>query len=166
MGIATKLGRVAGRTICFLAIPSCAILLGAIGVDIQSMVANSEVMFDSSFFLPDFYRSIEELFNMAALQAHDMVVMCAAVEFEDRFPAFEMMLHQQPCLLELREYAIDSGKAHDLTRTDELLVDIFRAQMSFFTRFKQLQDLESRQGGFKSCILEVVRLVHSYSLSF
>ncbi len=103
-------------------------------------------MVDSGFFLSDFYRGIEELFYMAALQAHDMVVMCAAVEFEDRFPAFEMMLHQQPRLLELREYAIDSGKAHDLTRADEQFVDIFRAQMPFFTRFEQLQDFEPRQG--------------------
>jgi hypothetical protein len=127
---------VAGSTNSFLAIPSCAILLGAIGVDIQRVVTNREVMVDSGFFLPDFYRGIEELFYMAALQAHDVVVMCAAVEFEDRFPAFEMMLHQQPCLLELREYAIDSGKAHDLTRADEQFVDIFRTQMPFFTRFE------------------------------
>ena len=62
-----------------------AVLAGAVGVDVQRMVVDGEAAVLGDLFLTLFYFRVVELFDMAALQADQMVVVAALIEFEDRF---------------------------------------------------------------------------------
>jgi hypothetical protein len=53
---------------------------------------------------------VEELLNLAALHAHEVIVMAALIQLEDRLAAFEMVSSEQPGLLELGEHPIYGGK--------------------------------------------------------
>src|SRR3990170_8606267 len=59
-----------------------AIGLGAVGVDVQRVVVDLEAALFRDLDLPLFDRGIVKLLDMAALDAHQMVVVPALVEFE------------------------------------------------------------------------------------
>ena len=51
-----------------------------------------------------------KLLDSPALQAHQVVVVAALVELEDRLAGFEVLPRKQPGLLELREHPVDGGE--------------------------------------------------------
>ena len=46
--------------------------------------------------------TVHELFDLAAVNTDNMIVMCAVIEFENRHSAFEMMASDQAGRFELR----------------------------------------------------------------
>ncbi len=70
------------------------LFIGTVCIDIERMIANAESVFDRYFFLPRFYGRIVKFLQMAALHAHDVVMVLALIEFEDRLPAFKAVSHQ------------------------------------------------------------------------
>src|SRR5438046_8937582 len=90
--------------------PIRALNLHALGVQIQRVLADLESAFVRDFGLALFDLGIEEFFDAPALQAHQMVVVPALVELEDRFPRLEMVADQEYCVLELRQHAVNGGK--------------------------------------------------------
>lgn len=75
--------------------------------------------------------SVDELFDFAALQADQMIVVVAMIEFEYRLVAIEMVAHQQARLLELGEHAIHRGQSNVLTIVREQPIDFFRSHVTF-----------------------------------
>ena len=66
------------------------------------MLADVEAAFSRNRGLAFFDRFIDELLDASALQADQMVVVAALIEFEYRFVGLKMMTHQKPGLFELR----------------------------------------------------------------
>jgi dihydroxyacetone kinase DhaKLM complex PTS-EIIA-like component DhaM len=87
-----------------------AVFLDAVGVDLQRVVVDREAAFLGDAVLAFLDFGVEEFLDLAALQADQMVVVVALVEFEHRLVAVEMMADQQSGLLELGEHAINRGQ--------------------------------------------------------
>ena len=98
------------------------------------MVVDAKAPFLGDCFLAFFDFSVVELFNVTALQADQMVMVAAPVEFVDGFAGFEMVAHQQPGLLELCEHAIYGGQAGISAFLDQFFINIFRGQMAYRAR--------------------------------
>lgn len=68
---------------------------------------NAEAAFFGDFYLASLDRRVEKFLYPSALQANQMVVMTALVEFENRFTAFEVMAHQEAGRLKLCQDTVD-----------------------------------------------------------
>jgi hypothetical protein len=94
--------------------------------------------------LPHFDLLVEELFDVAAVKADDVIVMRAGIELEHRQPAVEVMPAHQAGGLELRQHAINGGQP-------EVLMLIAQAPMDFLRRqvpgLGALEDFEDAQPG-------------------
>src|ERR1700722_20776879 len=86
---------------------------------------------------------IDELFDAAAIQTHDVIVMGALVELEDRHAVLEMMARDQARRLELRQNAVNGGEPDVLVRIEEAAVDVFGRKMT--CGGAALEDLENFQ---------------------
>jgi hypothetical protein len=75
------------------------------------MIVYPEAAVFRDLFLPLFDLRIEELLDMTALDAYEVVVVPALVQLEHGFSAFEVMADEKPRLLELGEDAVDRRKA-------------------------------------------------------
>jgi hypothetical protein len=129
----------------------------------ERMLANRKTEFCGYFFLAGLDGRIVEFFDMAALQTNDVIVVIPLVQFEYRLASFEMVFHQQSGLLELGEHPVYRRQTHVLSAAQQLLVNVFRAQVALFAVFEQIQHLEPWQGGFEACAFEVFRLVHMHA---
>ena len=54
---------------------------------------------------------VHELFDLAAVDTDDVIVMCALVQLENRHAAFEMMARDEARRFELGQDAVDRRKA-------------------------------------------------------
>ena len=71
-----------------------------------------------------FYSGIHELFDAAAVQADDMIVMRALIELEDRHAILEMMAGHEARGLELREHPVDGGEPDILVGLEQGAIDV------------------------------------------
>lgn len=124
------------------------------------MLANGKAVLGGDFFLAGLDGRIVELLDMTALQANDVIMMFALVKLKHRFAAFKMVSHQQSGFFELGQHPVHGCQADIFSAAEQLLVNVFRAQMAFFTIFKQIQHLETWQSGLEAGAFEVFRLVH------
>src|SRR5215212_2118237 len=72
---------------------------------------------------------IHEFLDPSALEADDVVVVRAMIDLEYRHAVFEVMAAHQPGRLELRQHAIDGGKANVLIGIEQSPIDVFGRQM-------------------------------------
>ena len=72
---------------------------------------------------------IVKLFDLAALQADQVIVVSPLVEFKDSLAGFKKMSLQQACLLELCQHAVDSGQSDIHILADQVAIDIFRSHV-------------------------------------
>ncbi len=89
------------------------------------MFLDSETAFLGDAMLAFFNFSVHKFLDLAALQAHQMVMMIALLEFEYRLVAIEMVAHQEAGLLELREHAIHRGQSNVLADVGEQAIHLF-----------------------------------------
>src|SRR5258705_626360 len=95
--------------------------------------------------LPLFNAGVDELFDLAAVHADDMIVMCALVEFEYGHAVLEVMARDQAGRFELRQYAVHRGQADVLGRSEEPAVDLFGGHVAGPAALQDLEDLQPRQ---------------------
>src|SRR3989338_7994121 len=107
-----------------------ALLSGAIRIDMERVVVNGKAAFGGDLFLARLDGRIVKLLDMAALQANDVVMVLALIEFEHRLAALEVVARQQSGLLELRQYAVNRGQPHVIATGQQMLVHIFRAHVA------------------------------------
>jgi hypothetical protein len=79
---------------------------GAVAVYIERVVMDGKTVLCGNFFLPGFNGGIKKLFQMAALQAHDMVMVVAVVELKHGFAALKVVPNQDAGKLKLRQHAV------------------------------------------------------------
>src|SRR5260221_5156844 len=94
-------------------------------------------------FLPLFNARVDELFDLAAVHAHDMIVMRPLVEFEYGHAILEMMARDQAGRLELRQYPVDRSEADVLGRAEEPAVDLFGGHVAGGAALQELSELSA-----------------------
>ena len=77
---------------------------------------------------------------MAALDAHQVIMMITTVQFEDRVAALKMVTHDEAGGLKLSQHPIDGRKPNLFTIRDEGFENFFRAKVLalFATPFKNI----------------------------
>src|SRR5690606_16267787 len=94
-----------------LGVAILAVRAHAVRVQRQRVVLQREAAILGDLVLALLDLGIEELLDVAALQAHEVIVMLAFVELEDRFADLEVVALEQAGLLELAEHAIYGRQA-------------------------------------------------------
>ena len=90
---------------------------------------------------------VEELDDLAALEAHHMIMVLLLRDLEHGVPPIEVVTDHQARRLELGQHTIDGGEANVFTGIQQSLVDILGAQvMLALGIFQDLQNLDARQG--------------------
>src|SRR5690606_37905218 len=97
---------------------------------------------------------VEELFDPAATQAHQVIVVIALVELEDRLAGLEIAALEQAGLLELGEYPVDGREADFVVLGEQLLEHVLGAHVALPTRVEDFEDLQAGQRRLQSCALE------------
>lgn len=82
------------------------------GVKTECVVGNREAFLLGDIVLTLFNLSIVKLFNPAAVQTNQMVMVLAFIELIDRFAALKMAPTQNIGLLELRQHPVNRGQTH------------------------------------------------------
>ncbi len=89
-----------------------ALVFGAIGVNRQGMVSNGKTFGFGYRVLAFFNFSVIKLFNLAAVQAHQVVMVLSFVQLIHRLARLKIAAVEQARLLKLREYPVDRGQAN------------------------------------------------------
>lgn len=103
---------------------------------------------------------VVEFLDPAAINADQMIVMLAAVDFEHGLARFEKMAFQQPCLFELREYAINGRQSDIHVFGNQHPVNVFRRHVALRCFLEQFKDLQAREGGLEPHVLEALWIAH------
>jgi hypothetical protein len=83
---------------------------------------------------------VVELFDVTALYTHDVIVVAALFQFENRFAAFEMVPDEETRLLELREHAVNGRKARVGAFFQERPVDILGREVTHSAFLEYFED--------------------------
>jgi len=102
---------------------------------------------------------VDELFHPAALEADDMVVMTAVIQFEHRAAALEIVPLHETGGFELGEDAVDGGQTDVLSRLEESPVDLLGRHVELLVALQDTEDLDPRQGDLEAGFPEI-RVFH------
>lgn len=102
---------------------------------------------------------IMELDHPAGFGAdHVIVMLVTTIEFKHRVAAIEIVARDQACRLELRQHPVDRRQPDILARLDEVLVDIFRTEVTLLVAFQHLQDFHPRHSDLEPCLAQFLVL--------
>ena len=87
------------------------VFFDAVGVNRQGVVGNGKTLELGDSLLALFYLGVVKLFDLAAVQAHQMVMVLALVDFIHRLAGLEIAAVEQARLLELRQHPVHRGQA-------------------------------------------------------
>lgn len=102
-----------------------AVRLPAVPVNHERVVGDFKAVTLGNSVLPPLDIIIHELFDVPAIDALDMVMVRAFVEFEHRHAVGEVVARHETRSLKLGQYAIDGRKTDVLTGVDQATVDVF-----------------------------------------
>src|SRR6478735_6924180 len=105
---------------------------------------------------------VVELFDPTAVEADQVVVVRALVQFVDRLAAFEVAAGQDAGLLELRQHAVDRRQADVRALLEQHAEHVLGRHVALVALLEDLQDLQARQRGLEAGALEVVDVGHGY----
>lgn len=114
------------------------------------MFGNIKAALLSHLLLTLFDFVIEKLFHAAAVQADQVVVMRAFIQFEHRLAGFKMVSMEQAGLFELGKHAIYRRQADVHVFCQQDLVYVLGAQVTNRAVLENIENLESRQGGLQA----------------
>lgn len=80
-----------------------------------------------NFFLARLDCGVIKLFQMATLQTNNMVMVFAEIQFENGFPAFEIVALQNARQFKLGQHTVNRGEAHVFAAGKQLFVYILGA---------------------------------------
>lgn len=120
----------------------------------------------SDFFLPRLDDIIDELGDLAALDADHVVMVLTFIELEHRLSTFEIEAIDQTGSLELGQDAIDRRDAYFLALFEQRLVQVFRRHVPLWTALEQFQHLDPRQRHLESGFPEVLGFHWLYLISY
>lgn len=105
---------------------------------------------------------IHELFDASAAHADDVVVMPPFLEFVRRTALFEVVTHEDPRALKLREHAVDRREPDVAVLLQKHLVDFFGGEMTALLLgvgrepLEDVENLQARRGDLETHGLQIV----------
>ena len=103
---------------------------------------------------------VKKLLNSAAIQAYQVVMVLAFVEFIHRLATFKLAACEQAGLLKLHQYTVNGGQADVGALIKHQPVDIFCAHMALTAFLEQFQNGDARQSGFQAGIFQIADGLH------
>lgn len=98
---------------------------------------------------------VDELFHAPALDADNVIVMAAVIEFEHRAATLEIVPLYETGGLELGEDPVHGSQADILARIEERPVDFLSRHVEFRITLQDAEDFYSRQRDFESGLSEI-----------
>ena len=115
-----------------------AAFLGAIAIQRERMVGNTEATLQSNALLAPFNFVVVKFFHQTAVKTHQVIVVRSFIQFKYSLAGFEMIAMEEPGLLELREHAIHRSEPHIHVIGKQDLVDIFCTQVPHIAVVKDI----------------------------
>ena len=109
--------------------------------------------------LPFFDAAVHELFHPAAVDTHDMIVVCALIQLEYRHAAFEMVARNQSGGFELSQNPIHRGETNILVGYQQLFINVLCAHMTGGAVRENVEDFQTRQRNLEARIAQVVAFI-------
>ena len=134
--------------------------LFAVRVQAQRVVRNFKTLALGHFDLQGFDLWVVKLFDASTVQANQVVVVLAFVQFIDGALAFKVAAFQDVSLLKLHQHAVDGGNANIHVLQHQLAVHVLCRHVALGALLEQLQDFQARRGGFEANAFEVVWMCH------
>ena len=138
-----------------------AICLGAAGVEAKGVVGDGKAFGFGNRVLAFFDFGVVKLFDLAAVQADQMVVVFALVQLEHRLAAFKLAALQNAGLLKLHKHAVHRGQAHIGAFLEQHPKDVFGRHMALQAALEDFQYLQTRQRGLEAGAFEFVDIAHA-----
>src|SRR5687767_6170118 len=124
------------------------------------MLADGESAVLGDLHLPLLDFGIVKLLDTAALDADQVIVMCALVQLEHRLAGFKMMALQDSGVLELGEHPVYRRQADVDAVFHEQAVDVLGGKVANLARLEQFQYPQAGAGCLEADVLEVVSVAH------
>lgn len=141
--------------------PAGTVRLRAIDVQMQRVFANFESAFGGDRGLPPFNGLVEELLDATALQADEVVMVAALIEFEDGFVGFKVVTDQQAGLFKLCQDAVDRCEAGVRAVLEQHPVHVFRRKVADIAFFEQFKNTQPGQGCLEAFGFQTGRGTHA-----
>ena len=133
-----------------------AVGLGAMRVQAERVVGQREASCLGHGGLALLDLGVVEFLHLAAVQAHQVVVMLVLAQLVDRLAGLEVVAAQQAGLLELGEHAVHRGQTDVRMLGQQQAVDVLGRHVALLGLLEDLQDLQARQRGLEAGALEFV----------
>ncbi len=104
--------------------------------------------------LARFDLGIKELDHTTTVDAEDVVMMVALVQFKYGLAGFEMMAFEDASLLELGQYAIDGSQTHIQLFRQQDAINVFGGKVAILGALEKIEDLQARHGDLQAGFLE------------
>ena len=124
-------------------------------IEVQRVVLDPEATLLRDLDLALLDLGVVELLDVAALDAHDVIVMPALLELENGLAGLEVVADEQSRLLELREHAVNRREPGIGAFLDQHLVDVLGGQVPDVALLEDLEDAQPRHRGFEADGFEV-----------
>src|SRR5260363_297253 len=131
-----------------------AIFLTACAIQCQRMVMQCKTAAFGNILLALLNLGIIEFFHLSAIDANEMIVMRAFVQFKYRFAGLKMLAREQTRLFKLREDAIDRRQSNIQFFIEQCAVDILSAYMPDFAVLENFENFQARQRRFKAAAFQ------------
>ena len=132
-----------------------AIGFGAVGVNRQGVVGNCKTLGTGHSMLAVFNFGVVELFNNAAIQTHQMVMVLAFIELVHRLARLKVAAVQQARLFKLGQHPVDSGQANVGAVFQQHPEYVFSRHVALLARLENFQYFQARQRGLQACIFKL-----------
>lgn len=124
------------------------------------MVSNGKTFGARDVGLALFDLRVKKLFNPAAVQTDQMVMMLPFVQLINRLVAFKMAASQNVGLLKLRQHPINGGQRHIGVLLQQHPINVFGRHVPLRAALEDFQNLAPRHGHLQAGTLEVVNFGH------
>jgi outer membrane protein assembly factor BamE len=129
----------------------------AVSVHDEAVLGQRESEFAGPFALALLDGFVLEFLDMAALRAHQVIVVVPALKFEHGVPALEVVAPHQARGLELGQHPINRRQPDILVEVAQLPVDLLGRQMPRRVALQHLEDFQARQRDLEAYVAQILR---------
>lgn len=119
------------------------------------MISDDITRLFGNFLLTLFDGFIKKLFNLAAADTNQVIMMGTEIQLEHGAAFFKIMADYQTGGLKLRQNAINGCKSDLMACFRENTVNFFCAEMATFSLFKNFKDTHSWYSDFQSSFFQI-----------
>ena len=116
---------------------------GAVRIQAQGVIGDAKALGRSHIVLQRLYLSVKKLLDPATVQAHQVIVVVAFVEFKHCLARLKLAAPKQAGLLKLGQHPVNGGQANVCAFLHHQAVNIFGRHVALLARMEIRQDFQS-----------------------